>query len=79
MRIIGLARIVDFNEDGTCRVRLFDENKLPQGKILTGVKFQSDAQPVTIAETLPELSGHELDTMARQNLFYNSHRRVVIE
>jgi len=76
-KIIGLARTVDYNKDGTCRVRLYSEDGLPNGTVLTGVKFLSNA--VSIADPLPKLSENELDTIARQNLFYNSHYPVTIE
>ena len=76
-RIIGLARTIDFNGDGTCRVRLYGDDGLPSGKVLTGVKYSSDTMPTNVP--LPKLSDNELDTAARQNLFYNSHHPVTIE
>jgi hypothetical protein len=75
-KIIGLARTIDFN--GThCRVRLCDKDGLPNGAVLTSVKYLSGEPPMSVS--LPKLSDHELDTMARQNLLYNSHNPIVIE
>ena len=83
-KIIGQARIVDWGEDRTtCRVRLCNEEGLPNGAVLTDVKYlpcetvQSAAEEKESAAA--SLSDHELDTMARQNLFYNSHQPVTIE
>ena len=77
-KIIGLARIVDYNEaDQTCRVRLCGENGLPDGAVLTGIPYLPTAMPIKVP--LPQLSDEELDTMARQNLMYNSHSPVRIE
>jgi len=88
-KIIGLARTVDVdvNAEGTiCRVRLFDSSGVPTGKVLTGVQLASaviDKQLLATAQqdiaSFPNLSDHELDTAARQNLYYNSHLPVEIE
>jgi hypothetical protein len=86
-KIIGIGRIVDWNEESTTyRVRLCDSGGLPQGDVLTGVKLLpagADAELTAFAkqhaEPLFNLSDDELDTMARQNLLYNSHNPVIIE
>jgi len=87
-KIVGRARIVDWSEDRTtCRVRLCDEDGLPNGAVLTGVKYLPyetvDRRQQSVVEdkefAAASLSGHELDTMAQQNLFYNSHHPVTIE
>ena len=91
--IIGLARTVDINDDGTCRVRLYGESGLPNGAVLTGVKWKESGDrreetegmdgrsPASFLLTPDSciLTPHELDTAARQNLFYNSHHPVTIE
>jgi hypothetical protein len=81
-RVIGVARVIDVSEDGTtCRVRLIDEGGLPTGEVRT-VKFMPDTpESRAWAEqcTLPTLSDHDLDTAARQNVYYNSHQPVIIE
>jgi hypothetical protein len=77
-KIIGLARTIDFSDDGTtCRVRLYGEDGLPTGKVLTDILLLSEK--ASTAVSLPKLSDHELDTAARQNLYYNSHQPVAIE
>ncbi len=85
-KIIGTGRIVDFSEDGTiCRVRLLDDNGMPTGQVLTDVPFVSELNTELLAlvkkytTLFPKLSEHELDTAARQNLYYNSHQPVIIE
>jgi len=78
-KIIGLARIIDRNDDGTCRVRLFDEDRLPKGAVLAGVTFRPEIPPVAITTPLPELTDEEFDTIARQNVLYNSYEPVIIE
>ncbi|MDR0327915.1 MAG: hypothetical protein LBI05_06430 [Planctomycetaceae bacterium] len=76
--IVGLAYIIDFNDDKTtCRVRLCDENGLPTGKVLTGVKYLPGATPVRVP--LPDMPQWEQESMAWQNIRYNSHRLVEIE
>ena len=97
-KIIGLARTIDFNDDGTCRVRLYGEDGLPSGAVLTGVHWEriqesgvrSQNEDAGLRPSLPSVSSiltpdsspltpNELDTAARQNLFYNSHQPVTIE
>ena len=85
-KIIGDGRIVDMSEDGTtCRVRLLGSDGLPTGQVLTDVPLvcELDAGLLALvqehAALLPKWSDHELDTAARQNLYYNSHQPVVIE
>lgn len=78
-KVIGLARTIDIDESGICRVRMFDKNNVPTGKVLTGVRFLPDAPPVTLAQPLPELSQIELDSITWQNVLYNSHQPVVVE
>jgi len=85
-KIIGAGRIVDCSEDGkTCQVRLLGGDGLPTGQVLTDVPLVSvlDAGFLALvkehASSFPKLSDHELDTAARQNLYYNSHQPVVIE
>lgn len=78
MRKIGLARIVDCNDDKTtCMVRLLDEDGLPKGRILTGVKYMPNAVPERI-KPLPVLPEKELNTIAGQNVLYNSYIDVEI-
>ena len=83
-KVIGLARTIDTCSDGTLRVRLYSGSGLPDGAVLTGVIFRADTPPLKITPPLPGfsgsgLSGSELDTIARQNLHYNSHNPVVIK
>ena len=84
-RFIGAGRIIDFNKDGTtCRVRLCGDDGVPMGNVFTGVRFVSDDAELTAfaiknAPVFSNLSDHDLDTAARQNLYYNSHNPVVIE
>ena len=84
-RFVGAGRIIDFNKDGTtCRVRLCDDEGVPMGNVLIGVKFAPDdaelaAFAIKNAPPFSNLSDHDLDTAARQNLYYNSHNPVVIE
>ena len=92
--IIGSGRIIDFNEENaTCRVRLLDNDGLPTGKVYAKVKMAHDvSEPALpelrkqiqqeVARGSPQLStwsDHELDTAARQNLYYNSHHPVTIK
>jgi len=92
--IIGSGRIIDFNEENaTCRVRLLDNDGLPTGKVYANVKMTHDVPGPTLPElrkqiqqeaarVSPQLStwsDHELDTAAKQNLYYNSHQPVKIE
>jgi len=46
--------------------------------VLTGVTFRPEIPPGAIAEPLPKLTDEEFDTIARQNVLYNSHREVEI-
>ena len=79
--IIGNGRVIDINkENATCRVRLLGSDGLPTGKVYADVKMLHGVPP-----ELPELhawastwSDHELDTAAKQNLYYNSHQPVEI-
>jgi len=83
--IIGSGRIIDFNEENaTCRVRLLDSGGLPTGKVYTNVKIASDVPELRMqiqqeAARVSTWSDHELDTAARQNLYYNSHHPVTIK
>lgn len=63
---VFIGRMLDVNENRICRVRLYDSNVLPQGEIISEVRL------------LPELSGSELDTIAGQDIFYNSVKTVEI-
>ena len=84
-RFIGAGRIIDFNKDSTtCRVRLCGDDGMPMGSVLAHVKFAPDDAELTAfaiehAPVFSNLSDHDLDTAARQNLYYNSHNPVVIE
>jgi hypothetical protein len=83
-QIIRLARVIDYSET-TCRVRLLGSDGLPTGQVLTDVPLvcELDAGLLALvkehAALFPKLPDQELDTMARQNVLYNSHRPVVIE
>ena len=83
--IIGSGRIIDFNEENaTCRVRLLDSDGLPTGKVYANVKMAHNApelraQMQQYATLFSTWSDHELDTAAKQNLYYNSHQPVKIE
>ena len=85
-KIIGAGRTIDFSEDGkTCMVRLLDEEGLPGGKVLTGLTFLPEgadaeltAQAGQKTEHLCPLQDHDIDTMARQNILYNSYMEVEI-
>jgi len=84
-KIIGIGRIVDWNKESTTyRVRLYGEDGLPNGAVLTGVKLLKETTVDSAAvcnlpsAVLPQLSDEELDTIARQNLLYNSHNPVEI-
>ena len=77
-KIIGYARIIDCQESGYYRVRMLDEDRLPKGRVLTGVKLLPDAEPVAVNKPLPDKSEQELDAMAYQNILYNSHLPVEI-
>ena len=82
-KIIGAGRIIDVNEDGkTCMVRLLDEKGLPQGAIITGIKIASERADVELITSAKQkvklLPENELDTMARQNIMYNSYMEVEI-
>jgi len=78
LNIVGSGRIIDFDEGGeTCMVRLLDEDGLPRGPVITGVKFSSNIV-LGNTETLSPRQAHELDTMARQNILYNSCVEVEI-
>ena len=85
MKVMGAARVVDFNADKTaCRVRLCSAGGMPMGKVLTGVRFiPDDAQLNAFVSSLQipdsSISDHDLDTAAKQNLYYNSFFPVVIE
>lgn len=77
-KMIGLARVVDYDEKRqTCRVRLCGEDGLPNGAVLAGVPYLATATPMKVS--VPKRSEEELNTMARQNLLYNSHQPIVIE
>ena len=77
-KVIGLARIVDYDEKRqTCRVRLCGDDGLPNGVVLADIPYLPTATPVNVSS--PKLPDEELDTMARQNLMYNSHHPVTIE
>jgi len=83
-KIIGGGRIIDFNTDGTCRVRLCNAHGLPTGQVLAGIKFVSDNAELTAFAQhhrpfFAERSDDELDKMAKQNVYYNSHNPVEIE
>ena len=83
-RIIGGGRIIDVNNDGTCRVRLCNATGLPTGQVLAGIKFVSDHAELTAFAQhhrpfFAEISDDELDKMAKQNIYYNSHNPVDIE
>ena len=81
---IRLARVIDYSET-TCRVRLLDDNGLPTGLVLTDVPFVNELDAGLLAlvkehaALFPKLPDQELDTMARQNVLYNSYRPVEIE
>ena len=81
---IRLARMIDCNETA-CRVRLLDDNGLPTGQVLTDIPLitNPDAGLLALvqehAASFPKLPDQELDTMARQNLYYNSHQPVEIK
>ena len=87
--IIGSGRIIDFNEENaTCRVRLLDNDGLPTGQVYTNVKIARDVpelrmqiqqEAARVSSQLSVWSDHELDTAARQNLYYNSHQPINIE
>jgi len=83
--IIGSGRIIDFNEENaTCRVRLLGSDGLPTGKVYTNVKIACDVPELHTriqqeAVRVSTWSDHELDTAAKQNLYYNSHQPVTIE
>ena len=83
MTITGVGRIVDFSPNGaTCRVRLYNNDGLPTGKVLTGVKYiPGNIELDTTASRfhVANMSDDELNTIARQNMCYNSHFPVVIE
>ena len=80
-KIIGTGRIVDV-EGTTCRVRLCDAEGVPNGKVLTDVILTDAPEMLTLARqhrpVFAELSDHELDTIARQNLYYNVFEEVTI-
>ena len=82
-KIIGLGRIVDTSKDGrTYIVRLYNETGLPKGEIITGVKFASERANAELTawakSKIKLLSDDELDTIARQNILYNSYMEVEI-
>ena len=83
--IIGSGRIIDFNEENaTCRVRLLDNDGLPTGQVYTNVKIARNVLELRKriqqeAARVSTWSDHELDTAAKQNLYYNSHHPVTIE
>jgi len=90
MKIIGSGRVIDFNEENaTCRVRLLDSDGLPTGKVYANVKRTHDVPEPALPELRQRIqqeaarvstwSDHELDTAAKQNLYYNSHQPVTIE
>ena len=79
------ARVID-SDGSKCRVRLFGDDGMPTGKVLVNVPLLSDTSDETVqslirqyASAFPDISGNELDTAARQNLYYNSHQPVTIE
>jgi hypothetical protein len=80
-KIIGFGRLSDTNDDGTCRVRLYKEG-LPCGEVLSIPYLPDVSLPSSAARhSLPHevLTDNELDTMARQNVMYNSFMEVEIE
>ena len=75
---VGYGRIIDISEDQTtCRVRLCDSNGMPIDNALTDVKYIADL--ANKQRPVADLSDDELNTIARQNMCYNSHFPVVIE
>jgi len=84
-KIIGGGRLIDFDADGlSCRVRLWDADGLPVGPVLEKVKFNpQDKELIDLAGRhrlkWSDLSDHDLDTAARQNIHYNSHKPIKIE
>jgi len=57
---------------------------MPTGKVLTDVQYVADDAKLTAyaeryAPALSELTNNEIDTAARQNLYYNVHNPVIIE
>ena len=87
MNVVGVARMVDVDEGGmTCRVRLFSDDGLPTGRILTGVQVLAEAKDEALLafakqkiESFPKRSETELKAAAWQNALYNSHVPVEIE
>jgi len=75
-----LARMIDHNGT-TCRVRLLGSDGMPSGAVLTDIPLvrEPSAAVCRLPSAVSQLSDHELDTMARQNLYYNSHQPVIIE
>ena len=81
----GTARIIDFSEDrSTCRVRLYDAAGMPTGEVLTDVKYTpNDVWLNQLAKKIKpivsDIPDNDLDTIAKQNLYYNSHEPVIIK
>jgi len=77
------ARVID--TDGfKCRVRLLDEDGLPTGEVLIDIPLVSpNAQQLALIRQCSDMFGtqtdNELDTAARQNVYYNTHSPVEIE
>ena len=65
-RCVFIARTLDRDTEGLWRVRLYGPKGIPDGPILEGVRM------------IEELDDGELDTIAGQNVFYNSFRHVEI-
>jgi len=82
IKLIGTARIIDCQGD-VCRARLLDESGRPTGAVWEAIIVTDNIQWNALArqytEAFAPLSDHELDTAARQNLYYNSHLPVTIE
>ena len=82
IKLIGAARIIDCQGD-VCRARLLDESGRPTGAVREAIivtdNIQWNALARQYAETFASLSDHELNTAARQNVYYNSHLPVEIE
>ena len=65
-RRVFIGRTLDRDGDGLWRIRLYGATGIPDGPILEGVRMIED------------LDDAELDTIAGQNVFFNSFRDVEI-
>ena len=75
MTYLGVGYVVD-SCGGSCRVRLCEKGMLPTGRLLDGVRLRPPGGRLTLSADAARMTPHDLQTMARQNVLYNSFNPV---